>query len=107
MQVRANSIVADTLMVFALLLAATWVALGAYQNRSYGFDLTTGTIYFMIGLAVYVIVLLAGGASVFATLQARGDGVRLSTRTICLSALTAMVIAAPWVGWPFLSFLWR
>ena len=97
MQVRANSIVADFLMGFALLLAVVWVALGAYQLRSYGFDLTTGAIYLLMGFAVYLIVLLAGSFALFTVLRARGTGVRVSTRTACLSALTAIVVAAPLV----------
>ncbi len=99
MRVRANSIVADFLMGFALLLAVVWVALGTYQLRSYGFDLTTGAIYLLMGLAAYFIVLLAGGFTLFTVLRARGAGARVSTRTACLSALTAVVVAAPWVRW--------
>ena len=64
MQVRANSIVADFLMGFALLLAVVWVALGAYQLRSYGFDLTTGACRVDTDLSVAVYATRVRGGTV-------------------------------------------
>ena len=97
MQVRDNSIVADFFMCFALLLAIIWVALGAYQLRSFGFDLTTRAIYLPMGSTVYFIFLSAGGFALLTVLRSRGNAVLMSTRTVCLGAPAAVVIAALWL----------